>query len=88
MPNYDYKCRVCGTTWLKFHSVKEDATSLGLVCPECNSEDIYRYFGDMKTVPIHFKGTGFTLNDHALDRIGFPKHYREIPDVKNKLKDM
>ena len=87
---YDYRCREeeCRHIWVEDHPISEDAESLGLRCPECDSHDIYKYFGNMRTVPIHFKGTGFAVNDLALDAIGMPKSIQNSPATKERLKKM
>lgn len=88
MPIYDYKCRECEEVWDTTHSFKETAEELGITCPSCGSSNIFRYLGRRKTIPIHFKGSGFAINDLALDRIGFPKHYKQNKEVRDKLKDI
>lgn len=88
MPIYEYKCRECDTVWDETHSFKENAESLGIVCPNCGANNIFKYLGNRKTLPIQFKGPGFAINDAALDRIGFPKHYRQNKEVRDKLKDL
>lgn len=88
MPNYDYKCKTCGNIWSTSHSIKETAESLGLKCPECNGDDIFKYLGNLKSIPIKFKGTGFSVNDGALDKLGFPKNTRNDPEVKKRLNDL
>lgn len=69
-------------------SVNNAVQELGSVCSNCGSHNIFKYLGLRKTVPIHFKGTGFAINDLALDKIGFPKHYKENPEVREKIKNM
>lgn len=87
MPLYDYKCRECSEIWNETHSFKDDAKSLGIHCPKCDSENVFKYLG-AKPVPVHFKGTGFAINDLALSKIGFPEHYKQNKEVRDKLKDM
>jgi predicted nucleic acid-binding Zn ribbon protein len=84
---YDYRCRECENVWEVDHPMKvSDAVAeLGLFCPNCESSNIFKYLGNMATTYIQFKGTGFSINDAALDKVKFPKHYRDNPEVKNKL---
>lgn len=87
---YDYRCREeeCRHIWVEEHSINDDAESLGLTCPECNSHDVYKYFGNMRTVPIHFKGTGWAIVDSALDAIGMPKNIQNSHATKEAIKKM
>lgn len=87
MPVYDYKCRECEDIWQEIHSFKENHEDLGLKCPKCKSLNIFKYLG-AKPVPVHFKGTGFAINDLALSKIGFPEHYKQNKEVRDKLKEM
>lgn len=84
---YTYKCRKCENIFEIDHSMKvNDAVEeLGAKCPKCESQEIFKYLGNMKTAHIQFKGLGFAVNDHALDKIKFPKHYRDNPEIKDKL---
>lgn len=86
---YTYKCREDEHMWEVDHSmhVNDAVTELGLRCPVCGSENIFKFLGNMKTAYIQFKGLGFAVNDHALDKINFPKHYRDNPEIRDKLKD-
>lgn len=86
MPIYDYKCKSCEEVWELNHSINDDATSLNLVCPNCESADIFKYFGNMRTLPVHFKGTGFSINDSALDKLGMPKNIQNSEATKDRLK--
>ena len=72
MPKYDVKCKDCENVWEVTHSVREDPV---YVCPTCGSQNCRRMVGATRTL---FKGTGFAINDIALDRLGMPKHVREI----------
>lgn len=87
---YEYRCRDCLTIWETTHSidVNDAVEELGLSCPTCHSTDIHKYLGNMKTVPIKFKGTGFASNDLALDKLGMPKNIRNNPEVKKKLSEL
>lgn len=60
---------------------------LGAKCPECESQDIFKYLGTLKTAYIQFKGVGFAKNDLALSKIGFPKHYHQNPEIRKKLNE-
>lgn len=88
MPNYEYKCRECETVFNFAHSVHEDKDSLGIECPNCSSTDVFRYLGNYGTATIVFKGTGWVVNDTALERIGMPKAQRESPEAQKYLKDL
>lgn len=85
MATYDYKCREDGYIWEEHHSIYEDAKSLGLTCPSCGSDNIFRYLGNYKTMPIKFIGPGWTINDRALDAIGMPEATRNSPEARQKL---
>jgi len=84
---YHYKCRACEHIFEIEHSMKVSnaAEELGSSCPICESNDVFKYLGNLKTAYISFKGPGFSVNDSALDRVGFPKHYRENPEIRDKL---
>lgn len=88
VPNYDYRCRDCLNVWLENHSFKETAESLGLKCPECSSHDIHKYFGNMKTLTVKFKGAGFAVNDMALEKLGMPESIRNSPHTKKALEEL
>lgn len=84
---YQYKCRVCETVFDVEHSmsVNDAVAELGTSCPNCESPDVFKYLGNLKTAYIQFKGVGFAKNDLALDKIGFPKHYHQNPEIRQKL---
>ncbi len=88
MPRYEYKCRECETVFAVTHSVHEDKYSLGLVCENCGSENIFRYLGNYGTATVIFKGVGWKVNDTALERLGMPAAQRNSPEAQKYLKDM
>lgn len=77
MAVYDYRCKECGNVQEERHSVKDDPT---IVCLTCGSSNTRRMVAATRTL---FKGTGFAINDSALDKIGMPAHVREVN--KDKL---
>ena len=50
MPNYKYKCRDCENTFSVKSSIKEKSEGLDLVCPECESEDVFQLFDSIGVV--------------------------------------
>lgn len=88
MPNYQYKCKECEHVFDVIHSINEDKDGLGLVCENCGSENIFKYLGGYGTATIIFKGTGWVINDTALEKVGMPKPQRESREAQEKLKDM
>lgn len=86
---YFYKCRSCEHVFELDHSMKVNdvVAELDAKCPQCESQDIFKYLGNMKTAYIQFKGIGFSVNDHALDKINFPKHYKDNPEIRKKLQE-
>jgi len=85
MANYDYKCKDCNSVWSTSHSIDDTASSLGLKCPSCGSVNIFKYLGNYKTLPIKFIGTGWTVNDNALDAIGMPEATRNSAEARERL---
>lgn len=86
---YEYKCNNCEHIWKVDHSIKVNnaVEELGLCCENCESSDVKKYLGNYKTATVMFKGTGFAVNDLALEKIGMPKAQRESPMAQRKLKD-
>lgn len=72
MPKYDYKCGECGHIQEVTHSIKEDPS---VACTKCDSEHTKRYIGNAN-MRVIFKGTGFAINDMALDKAGVPSSVR------------
>lgn len=72
MARYDYRCLDCENIKEVTHSVKDDPV---VECDVCGSVNTKRLISATRTV---FKGTGFAINDLALDRIGMPQHVRQI----------
>jgi len=87
MPIYDYKCRECGNIWEVEHSISVDdaVEELGLKCPECGSQDIFKYLGKRKSLTVKFIGTGWYINDSALEAAGMPEATRNSPETKKRL---
>ena len=88
MPNYQYKCRDCETVFDVNHSIHDEAEDLGLMCENCESENIFRYLGNYDTATIVFRGMGWAGTESALDKIGMPKATRNSPEAQQKLKDL
>lgn len=88
MPNYQYKCKDCETVFDVNHSIHDEAEDLGLVCENCESDNIFRYLGNYDTATIVFRGMGWAGTEAALDKIGMPKATRNSPEAKQKLKDL
>ncbi|TGK31671.1 zinc ribbon domain-containing protein [Leptospira gomenensis] len=60
MPTYDYKCKACGQTFERFHSMKDDPVS---DCPLCGKKgEVERMISNGSG--IIFKGTGFYVTDY------------------------
>ncbi|MBM9576992.1 zinc ribbon domain-containing protein [Leptospira sp. 201903070] len=60
MPTYDYKCKACGQTFEKFHSMKDDPIQ---DCPLCGKKgEVDRMISNGSG--IIFKGTGFYVTDY------------------------
>ena len=58
MPNYEYKCDVCGHKFEELQSIKDDPLQ---ECPRCGEKTLRRLFG----VPgLKFNGPGFHVNDY------------------------
>lgn len=76
--NYTYKCRACEEIWDTSHSVhvENPVEELGLSCPECSSDDIFKYLGKQKRLVVTFKGTGWAHLDAEFDRLGVPESVR------------
>lgn len=73
MAIYDYKCLDCENIQEERHSMKEDPV---IKCKECGSEHTKRYMGNANIRNI-FKGTGFAVNDLALDKMKVPQSVRK-----------
>ena len=60
---YIFKCTICETKWERQAKVKEyeywKQTNKYPKCPRCNSYGI----PVVPTVPVHFKGSGFTKSN-------------------------
>lgn len=85
MPSYDYKCKSCSNVWVAVHSIHDTDPQ---PCPECGLTDTYKYFGAMKTVPVHFKGSGWHIVDSALDAAGMPKNIQQSKETRDALRKM
>ena len=85
---YEYKCDDCENIWDVHHSIKVDdaVEELGLLCSECESKNIKKYFGNYSTATVMFKGPGFAINDLAMEKIGMPKPQRESLEAKKAMK--
>lgn len=57
MGRYGFKCNECGKIF-KIEKRYDDPA----YCPDCQSDDLERYFGDMKDVRFKLNAEGFTLN--------------------------
>lgn len=82
---YDYRCRECLAVFEVNHSMTENPE---VDCEVCGSKNTHKYLGNIRNVPIRFRGVGFAANDLALSKIGFPEHYKENPEVRKKLGEM
>lgn len=85
MALYDYKCRTCENIFEEEHGVNEDPV---VPCPECSGVDTHKYIGNYRTMPVRFKGTGWVVNDTALDAVGMPENIRNSAATKEKLKNL
>lgn len=85
---YEYKCRDCETVSEIEHSINDSAEELGLTCPACGSEDIFKYLGNYGRPTIIFRGPGWVVNDTALERIGMPQAQQHSPEGREKLKEV
>lgn len=87
MPIYTYKCRNDDHIWDVDHpmSVDNAVEEIGLRCPECGSDDIFKYLGNRDTLVIRFRGPGWAINDMALDRLGMPEATRNSPEARKRL---
>jgi len=85
---YDYKCKSCENIWQVSHSVhvKNAIEELGIKCPLCTSDNIFRYLGNYKNTTIVFKGTGWAHKDLMLDKIGMPKTTQNSPEAQAAMK--
>ena len=88
MPNYQYKCKECEHVFDYTHSIHEDKDSLEITCENCGSENVFKYLGNYGTATIIFKGTGWVVNDSALERVGMPEAQRNSPHAQKYLKDL
>ena len=59
MPTYDYKCMNCGLEIEIMQNITDEPFT---VCVECNQETLKRGIGGGSS--LHFKGTGFYVNDY------------------------
>jgi predicted nucleic acid-binding Zn ribbon protein len=85
---YDYKCRDCDNIWQENHSIniKNAVQELSLICPICNSGNIFKYIGNYGTATIVFKGTGWVHKDIMLDKIGMPKATQNSAEAREAMK--
>lgn len=81
MPIYQYKnleCNDCPQYIDIFHSINEVKEST--ICETCGKEiKISKVFSQ---TPVHFKGTGFYVNDYRKADEGMKKYYPRDPDKK------
>jgi putative FmdB family regulatory protein len=47
MPNYEYICRDCGKIMEVTESLAEKEKGLTRTCPDCGSNNMTQYFGNM-----------------------------------------
>ena len=59
MPTYDYQCNHCLQIFEVFHGMSEKPK---ILCPECQTNKVSRKIS--KGAGIHFKGSGFYVNDY------------------------
>lgn len=57
MPNYEYKCSLCETKFVRKQDISDDHS--GYMCP-CG----HRATRIFTAVPVHYKGTGFYTTDY------------------------
>jgi len=57
VPIYEFDCQTCGEEFEKIQSFSETTTPL---CPRCQSTQVQRRMG---RPAIHFKGSGWYIND-------------------------
>ena len=78
MPTYDYQCEHCSHLFEAFHGIKETPN---LSCPQCKTQKVKRKIS--KGAGIHFKGSGFYVNDYKKKQSNSTSTQTEPPKPKS-----
>ena len=81
MPTYDYQCDQCSHVFELFHGINETPR---LSCPKCQTKKVYRKISG--GAGIHFKGSGFYVNDYKKKKDDTPNKKADGSDKKGSDK--